>query len=212
MRFIEKYLKTIKQALPRVVRIGTYGNAKGLRNKTVAELQKLRDLGLGVVYMGLESGDDATLAAVNKGVDSAAIIAEGRKVREAGIKLSVTALLGLAGTERSLAHARATGRALSLMQPDYVGVLSLMLIPGTPLHADWEAGRFALPGAYGMLRELRELLAATELSRGLFMANHASNYLPVRCRLPGQKQRTLAMIDEALAGTTALKPESLRRL
>lgn len=212
IRYIKNYLIKIKQNLPQVRRVGVYGNAKGMRKKTVCELEELRELGLGVVYMGLESGDDATLAAVQKGVDSETIIAEGRKVREAGIKLNVTALLGLAGTERSLVHARATGRALTRMQPDYVGVLSLMLIPGTPLHADAEAGLFALPDAYGMLRELREMLAATELSRSVFMANHASNYLPIRCRMPSQKQETLAMIDRALAGKMRLKPESMRRL
>ncbi len=209
---IKTYLIQIKQNLPQVLRVSAYGNAKGLRNKSVAELEELREHGLGVVYMGLESGDDATLEAVNKGVDSATIIEQGRKIRTAGIKLNVTALLGLAGTERSLTHARATGLALSRMQPDYVGVLSLMLIPGTPLYADWEAGRFALPGAYGMLKELREMLAATELSRGVFMANHASNYLPIRCRMPGQKGTTLAKIDQALAGNTPLTPESMRRL
>ncbi len=211
-KYIKFYLNKIKEKLPQVLRVGMYGNAKGLRNKTIAELEELRELGLGVVYMGLESGDDATLTAVNKGVDSATIIEQGRKVREAGIKLNVTALLGLAGTERSQEHARATGRALSLMQPDYVGVLSLMLIPGTPLYAESEAGRFELPGAYGMLRELREMLAATELSRSVFMANHASNYLPIRCRMPSQKQETLERIDQALEGKEPLTPESMRRL
>ncbi len=211
-RHIKNYLIKIKENLPQVLRIGTYGNARGLRKKSVEELRELRELGLGIVYMGLESGDDATLKAVNKGVDSATIIAEGQKVREAGMKLSVTALLGLAGKERSLEHARATGRALSLMQPDYIGVLSLMLMEGTSLHDDWAAGRFKLPGAYAMLKELREILAATDVPRGLFMANHASNYLPIRCRIPSQKQQTLDMIDAALAGKTALKPEGLRRL
>jgi radical SAM superfamily enzyme len=162
--------------------------------------------------MGLESGDDITLKAVNKGAGSEKMIKMGQKVKDAGIKLSVTVLLGLAGRKRSQEHARETGRVLTAMDPDYVGALSLMLIPGTPLHQDYEAGRFELPGATEMLSELRTMLAATDLSDGLFHANHASNYLPIRAKLPRDKEKTLRLIDDALAGRIALRPEFLRAL
>jgi hypothetical protein len=140
------------------------------------------------------------------------MIEMGRKARLAGFKLSVTVLLGIAGIERSILHAAATGRVLSAMDPDYVGALTLMLIPATPLHDAYEAGRFALPSPEGMLRELREMIAATDLSGGLFHANHASNYLPIRARLPQDKDTSLALIDRALAGAIGLKPECLRAL
>jgi radical SAM superfamily enzyme YgiQ (UPF0313 family) len=207
-----KYFREIEKQLPWVKRVGLYANAKGISMKSPEELEELRDHGLGIVYLGLESGDDQTLKAVNKGAGSKKMIEMGRKIKDAGIKLSVTVLLGLAGRERSRVHAEETGRVLSAMDPDYVGALSLMLIPGTPLHQDYEAGRFELPGSAEMLAELRTMLAATDLSGGLFHANHASNYLPIRAKLPEEKDKTLRMIDDALEGKVALRPEFLRAL
>jgi len=136
----------------------------------------------------------------------------GKKARLAGIKLSITVLLGIAGKNRSDIHARETGRVLSAIDPEYVGALSLMLIPGTPLFEDHASGDFELPEPHEMLRELRTMIAHTHLTRGLFHANHASNYLPVRARLPRDREKTLALIDQALSGNVALKPEYLRGL
>jgi len=205
-------LAEVRRELPWVTRVGAYGSAKAVKLKTDAELAELAAAGLGIVYMGLESGDDATLARVRKHGDSAAIIREGLRVRGAGLKLSVTVLLGLAGTERSAEHARATGRALTAMDPQHVGALTLMLMENTPLFEDWRRGEFELPDARGMLAELRLMLEHTDLSRGLFLANHASNYLPLKVRLPQGKAEALERIDRALAGEVALKGEHLRRL
>ena len=202
----------IAARLPRVNRIGIYANAKSLRSKSVEDLRALRQLGLGIIYLGLESGDDATLEAINKGDDAARMIEAARKVKEAGILLSVTVLLGIAGRERSEVHARETGRVLTAMDPDFVGALSLMIEPGTRIAEDLQAGRFTLPSPLEILRELRSMIAATTLTGGLFHANHASNYLPVRAKLPEEKEKTLALIDRALAGQAALKPEFLRAL
>jgi len=205
-------LLLIRKHLPWVTRVGVYANAKSLDRKSDAELRELRDLGLGIVYMGLESGDDYILKAMNKNGDSAFIVAQGRRVREAGLKLNVTVINGLGGVERSTIHARETARALSEMDPDQVGALSLMLVPGTPLHDRWERGEFELPDASGMLTEIREMLSGLALTRGLFLANHASNYLPLKVRLPSGKQAALDRIDQALSGKAALTPESARRL
>jgi len=202
----------IREQLPWVNRVGLYANAKSIALKTDDELVELRRLGLGIAYMGLESGDDETLQAVRKGATAAALIAAGRRVRQAGIKLSVTVLLGLAGRERSHLHARETGVVLSAIDPEYVGALSLMLIPGTPLGADFESGRFQLPAPEGMLRELGTMIAHTTLSRGLFHANHASNYIPLRARLPEDKEQALGTIARALNGHIQLKPEFMRAL
>jgi biotin synthase-like enzyme len=138
--------------------------------------------------------------------------AMGRKAREAGFKLSITVILGIAGRERSQVHARETGRVLSEIDPEYVGALSLMLIPGTPLYDEWQSHAFTLIEPAEMLAELRTMIAETNLSHGLFHANHASNYLPVQARLPKDKETILALIDRALAGEVALKPEFLRAL
>ena len=207
-----KILQAVRTRLPWVTRVGAYANAKSLDMKRPEELEALRQAGLGILYMGLESGDDATLEAINKGASAEKMIAMGRKAGAAGFKLSVTVLLGIAGRERSQIHARETGRVLSAIDPDYIGALSLMLIPGTPLHSDYQAGKFHLIGPRQMLMELRTMFAHTHLSQGLFHANHASNYLPIKARLPKDKDTVLDLIDRALDGRVELKPEWLRAL
>jgi radical SAM superfamily enzyme YgiQ (UPF0313 family) len=205
-------LKAVRDQLPWVTRVGAYANAKSLALKSPGELAELRGLGLGILYMGLETGDDETLARINKGADAARMVAMGRKAKAAGFKLSITVLLGIAGRERSQIHARETGRVLSAIDPEYVGALSLMLIPGTPLYNDWRSDAFVLIEPSEMLAELRTMVAETRLTQGLFHANHASNYLPIRARLPRDKDATLALIDKALSGDVALKPEFMRAL
>jgi radical SAM superfamily enzyme YgiQ (UPF0313 family) len=207
-----RILDAIRAELPWVTRVGAYANAKSLRRKSLDDLKELQRRGLGIVYMGLETGDDETLRHIHKGADAAEMTAMGRKAREAGFKLSITVLLGIAGRDRSQIHARETGRVLTAIDPDYVGALSLMLIPGTPLYEDWHRGEFILISAAEMLAELRTMLAETNLSQGLFHANHASNYLPIKARLPKDKAATVSLIDRALAGEISLKPEFMRAL
>ena len=207
-----KVLTEIRRQLPWVTRVGAYANTKSLSMKSDDELRELRENGLGIAYMGLESGDDVTLKAIQKGATAQRMIDMGRKARAAGIKLSITVLLGLAGRERSAVHARETGNVLSAIDPEYVGALSLMLVPGTPLFNDHEAGRFDLLNADEMLEELRGMIKNTHLTRGQFHANHASNYLPIKARMPRDKEKTLALIDQALAGDISLKPEWMRAL
>jgi len=205
-------LDRIKEHLPWVRRVGIYANAKGVRKKSLEELIQLRENGLGIVYLGVESGDDEVLKSVNKGTTPQNLIDMGRKVRDAGIKLSVTVLLGIAGRERSLEHAKATGKLLSAMDPEYVGALTVMLVPGTPLYEDFESGTFQLPTEREFLQELREMIAHTNLTEGLFFSNHASNYLPIKAKLPKGKQEALSLIDSALNGEIPLKPEWMRAL
>ena len=205
-------LNKIKEHLPWVRRVGIYANAKGVRKKSPEELIQLREKGLGIVYLGVETGDDEVLKSVNKGTSAQNLIDMGRKVREAGIKLSVTVLLGIAGRQRSLEHARATGALLSAMDPNYVGALTVMLIPGTPLYEDYTSGKFQLPTEMELLSELREMIAHTHLTMGLFFSNHASNYLPIRAKLPKGKEEALSLIDSALRGEIPLKSEWMRAL
>jgi radical SAM superfamily enzyme YgiQ (UPF0313 family) len=207
-----KILKEIEKQLPWVTRVGLYANTKALKMKTADELKALHAHGVGIAYMGLETGDNATLKKINKGATAEDMIEMGRKAKQAGIKLSVTVLLGIAGPVRSQIHAKETGRVLSAIDPDYVGALSLMLIPGTPLFQDYESGEFQLIEPQEMLAELRTMIDSTTLTRGLFHANHASNYLPIKARFPKDKDATLQLIDDALAGKVPLKPEYLRAL
>ncbi|MDY6824628.1 MAG: radical SAM protein [Thermodesulfobacteriota bacterium] len=205
-------LKEIERQLPWVERVGVYANTKGLKMKTPEELRELRAHGLKIAYMGLESGDDEILKKVNKGASAATMIEMGRKARDAGIKLSITVLLGLGGRERSEIHAQKTGEVLTAIDPEYVGALSLMLIPGTALYEEYEAGNFPVLTPDETLRELRTMIAATDMNNGLFHANHASNYLPIKARMPEDKAQSLELIDAALAGEIELRPEHLRAL
>ena len=205
-------LDRIKEHIPWVRRVGAYANAKSIRMKSLEELMELKRKGLGIFYLGVESGDEETLKKVRKGTSPQNLINMGRKVREAGIKLSVTVLLGIAGRQRSMDHARATGELLSSMDPNYVGALTVMLIPGTPLYEDSRKGEFQLLDEREVLMELREMIAQTNLTRGLFFSNHASNYLPIKARLPKGRQEALDIIDAALRGDIGLRPEWMRGL
>ena len=205
-------LDRINEHLTWVKRVGSYANPKSIRMKSLEELIELREHGLGILYLGVESGDEETLQKIRKGTGAQNLIKLGRKIKEAGIKLSVSVILGIAGRERSLSHARATGELLSAIDPSYVGALTLILRPGTPLHEDFSNGKFELPEEREMLLELREMIAHTNLSRGLFSSNHASNYLPLNVRLPRGKQQALDLVDHALGGGIDLRPEWTRAL
>jgi radical SAM superfamily enzyme YgiQ (UPF0313 family) len=207
-------LGLLRRELPALERVSSYANARNLLKKSPADLVAIRDAGLGLLYIGLESGDDETLEDIHKGVTAAQQIEACRKARSAGFALSVTVILGLAGPERSLEHARATGAALSAIDPEYIGVLSLMVEPGTRMEARVRSGEFTVCGPLPMLRELREMIAATDVSDALFRSNHASNYLPVGGRLPRDREAMVAALDRVLAAPdlARLKPEQWRSL
>jgi radical SAM superfamily enzyme YgiQ (UPF0313 family) len=205
-------LEDISTRLPGLQRIGSYANAKSLKRKSLPELIALKEKGLKIIHMGLESGDDETLKAINKWGSAQEIIDQGKKVKEAGITLFVTVIVGLAGKERSAAHAQKTGEALTKMGPDFVGALSLMPVEGTELYATMLSGDFHAITPEQTLQELRTMLTATELPSGTFYANHASNFLPLKVRFPSGKVQALAAIDAALAGQIPLKPEWMRGL
>ncbi|MCP4670893.1 MAG: radical SAM protein, partial [Desulfobacula sp.] len=179
-----KILQRIKDRLPWVERVGLYANTKGIGMKTDEQLKELKELGVTIVYMGLESGDDQVLKNICKGADSAKIIKMGKRIKKAGMQLSVTVLVGLGEKLKSRQHALETGRVLSAIDPDFVGALSLMLVPGTELNDKYEKGEFKLLTPEEMLEELGLMISSTNLTNGLFHANHASNYLPIRAKLP----------------------------
>ncbi len=207
-----KILKRIKDRLPLVKRVGLYANTKGIGMKTDEQLKELNKLGVTLVYMGLESGDDQILKDIRKGANSAKMIKMGKRIKKAGMQLSVTVLVGLGEKLKSRQHAQETGRVLSAIDPDFVGALSLMLVPGTELNDQYEKGEFELLSPEDMLEELGLMISSTNLTNGLFHANHASNYLPIRAKLPQEKEKTLELISQALKGKVELKPEFMRAL
>jgi radical SAM superfamily enzyme YgiQ (UPF0313 family) len=207
-------LALLHRALPNLERVSSYANAGNLLAKSVEELAALRADGLELLYLGLESGDDQTLADIHKGMTVAEQVEGCRRASQAGIQLSVTAILGLAGRDRSLIHGAATGDALSAIDPRYIGILTLMLTPGTAMERRVAAGEVLLPDSLGMLRELREIVAHLEVGDCLLRSNHASNYLPLGGRLPEDKARLLASLDKVLEApeSVQLRPESWRLL
>lgn len=205
-------LGEIKRQLPQVVRISTYASAKAIAKKTNSELAEYRQTGLRMIHCGLESGDDITLAKIKKYGDSKFMIDQLKRVHDVGISTFITILTGVGGIERTEEHAIETGRVLSAIDPLYIGALSLMIVEGTELFERASQGNFTLPSPQMLLKELRTIIDNTNVTNSLFYANHASNYLPLRIRLPRDKQGALEQIDAALQGNIKLKPEWLRGL
>ena len=209
-----RILEYLKRKLRGLERVGVYANAKDILQKSVAELQELRALGLGILYLGLESGNPEVLRRIKKTGTVDQMIRAAKRVKEAGILLSVTVILGIGGVEGSQAHAVDTGKVLTQMDPDYVGALSLIVVPGTPMEKDLETGKLVLPTPFGMIQELEWMIENSEFTNCFFASNHASNYLPLRVQLPQGKEEALRRIREVLRrkDPALLRPEYLRAL
>jgi radical SAM superfamily enzyme YgiQ (UPF0313 family) len=213
-RLLVGVLKHLSEKFPHLERIGTYATPQAGLVKSVDELKELNRLGLKIAYMGVETGDEELLKKINKGVSYDQIVEAGRKLRQAGITLSVTVILGLGGVEGSKKHALATARILSDIDPEFAGTLTILLVPGTPLHKEWEEGKFTLISPFQSLEELKLIIQNSNFTNCFFTANHASNYLPLKVRLPQQKAEIVKLIDEVLAkkDMSRLRPEFTRAL
>ena len=207
-------LEAIQKHLPGVRRIGTYGNVKSILRKSVDELRELRQRGLSIVYLGIETGNAELLQKIRKGATYEQIVEAGRRVREAGITLSATVLLGIGGIEKSMEHARDTARILTDVDPDFTGVLTVMIVPGTPLDEEWKNGTFVLPGTFELLKELGVIVSGARFTNCFFTANHASNYLPIRARMPRDREKVVRLIENVVRSSDAamLRPEFMRGL
>jgi len=213
-RRLLQILDGVMENFPQLERVGSYATAQNILNKSDSDLATLRDKGLKILYLGLESGSDEVLNRVNKGVSAGEMIRAVHRAKKAGMLVSIIGILGLGGPELSAQHAEETGRVVSQMDPDYFSMLTLMLVPGTQLHQDWSEGKFVLLGPDEMLSELRQVIANLEgLTNCVFRTNHASNYLPLRGTLDEDKVPLLEILDIAMKrGKEALRPESWRGL
>ncbi len=164
--------------------------------------------------MGVETGDENLLREIDKGATYAQIVEAGRKIKAAGITLSVTLILGLGGAAHSREHALGTARILTDLDPDYAGALTLMLVPDTPLGRAYQEGRFQTISPFQTLEELKIMIENSNFTNCFFTANHASNYLPLKVRLPRQKAEVLKLLNEVIASgdLTRLRPEFIRAL
>ena len=208
----EPILQALSAAFPNLRRVSCYATALNLLAKSQQELERLHDLGLKLLYIGPESGDDITLKRIAKGATSDDHVAAAAKARQAGMKLSLIFLLGAGGTERSVEHATASARLATVMDPEFLSTLTLMLIPSTPIYRLAESNRFQLPSVEGLLRELRIIVAEANPTDAIFRSNHASNYLPIGGRLPRDREAILRKIDAAFSGDAPLRAEWSRGL
>jgi len=199
---------------PGLERISMYAGPLDILAKTPAELKDIRQSGVTMLYMGLESGNEEILKAVCKGVTAKEMIEAGRKAIEAGFELSVTIINGLGGTALWREHAADTARVLSAIDPDYAGTLTLMVLRNTPLYRKVQQGEFQVPDTMGFLKELKRLLENINLTNCVFRANHASNYLPLGGTLNRDRDKLVALLDKAITkpGDIPLRPEKSRRL
>jgi len=204
-------LDRAQQLFPRLRRVSCYAMARNVLEKSDADLGRLRDHGLSLLYVGPESGDDATLKSIAKGDDSAAHVEAAKRAHAAGMELSVIGLLGIGGA-RWEAHAEATGKLVTAMDPAFFSALTVTVVPGTPLAKLSARGKFAVPEVPDLLRELRRMVAAAEPTACVFRTNHASNYLPLGGRLPEDKARILSTVDGALEGKVPLRSARSRGL
>ena len=209
-----RILSYLKLKIRGLERVGIYANAVDILKKSTDDLRELKSLGLGIIYLGLESGNPEVLRRVKKNATTDQMIRAAKRVKEAGILLSVTVLLGIGGVELSHEHARDTGKVLSEMDPEYVGALSLMVVPGTPIAEELRTRKLVLPTPFELIRELGTMIANCRFTHCFFASNHASNYLPLRVRMPQEKERALALIREVLErkDPELLRPEYMRAL
>lgn len=212
---LERILGRLRDRLPHLDRVTAYATPMNFARKSVDELRRLRELGLTMIYVGFESGDDEVLSRIDKGCTSSEIIDLCARPHEAGIDLSVTVILGLAGPRLSQRHAEETARVLDAVRPRYASALTLMVEPREPMfdvaYAD-PSWRLLTP--LEILAECRLMLDAIREEGIVFHANHASNYLPLAGELQRDKARLLSMIDAVLDDpkNARLRPDFMRGL
>ena len=192
-------LALLKANFPKLSRVTCYGGPMDILRKTPEELILLKQAGLQMIYLGIESGDDEVLVRVQKGADSSQMIAAGQKVIAAGLKLSAMLVLGLGGKELSSRHAQSSARVACAIKPTMLSALTLMLHRGTPLRTEADKGLFLPLSPYDFVVELKELITHLNMdSPCIFRSNHVSNMLPLAGTLPGDKAALLEQADEAL--------------
>jgi radical SAM superfamily enzyme YgiQ (UPF0313 family) len=208
-------LQDLYSAFPSLRHVGVYASPNSIIDKSIDELKSLRDAGLNIAYLGVETGDPELLKEIRKGVTYEEMVEAGKRIRQAGILLSVTVLLGLAGrTPKAVDHAINTAKILNEINPDYIGALTLMIVPRTEMYKKVQKGEFELPGPFEILDEMRIMIENLDVQGTEFRSNHASNYLPIKGRFPGDKAKILQMIEQIIASNDKkyLRPDYMRAL
>ena len=205
-------LKYIKNIFPECERISTYASPKSLELKSEDELKKIKDNGISLLYIGAESGSDEVLKNINKGVTSKELGDLILKAKKVGFKTSVTFIVGILGEKDFREHAIATGNFISRCEPDYVGILSLMLEENTTIYQEWLKGNFKEADGIDILKEIKLIIENINVTSNIiFRSNHASNYINLKGNLPEDKKRLIQEIDISL-NKHSLKEKKYRLL
>jgi radical SAM superfamily enzyme YgiQ (UPF0313 family) len=212
--FLADVLDRLKAAFPELRRVSCYASPQSLQIRSVDEMRDLKERGLTMYYLGIESGNDEVLERLEKGVDADEMIAVGKKAHEAGVKLSTMILLGAGGREGSRPHALDSARVVNAIQPRFVSTLVMTPVEDTPLWEEDQRGEVDHLDPVELACELREFVAGLELEASVFRSNHASNYLALAGTLPKDKERLVAGLDEVLADPQRARflPEWMRGL
>mgnify|MGYP000867207231 CR=1 FL=1 len=206
-------LDYIRKLFPECERVGIYGSPQDVLRKTQEELTELLEHGIGIIYIGAESGSDKVLIDIKKGATRAQIIESVKKIEASGIQASVTFISGLAGRDGWEDHAVESGTMISEMEPSYVGLLTLLTEPGAELHRDILEGRFKTLSPMEVLKETELLLENTKVAKTcVFRSNHASNYVSLKGDLPKDKERMLQQLRTAMNHADMLKDDRFRML
>ncbi len=206
-------LDYIGKLFPECKRIGVYGTPQDTLRKTEAELLELKEKGVGIIYIGAESGSDKVLKDVCKGATKDELIRAVRKIESSGIQASVTFISGLAGKDGFEEHALETADMISKMEPSFVGLLTLMVEPMAPIYHDIQTGKFKLLNAEEVLAETALMLKNINVTKKcVFRSNHASNYVSLKGDLPVDKERMLNQLRRAMENTSLIKDERFRAL
>lgn len=203
-------LEEIKMLFPECKRVSIYASPKSILLKKEEDLSLLKEKGLHMVYLGIESGDEEVLTRVNKGATPTELISAGQRVKGCGIKLSCTLISGLAGKENWKNHAKNSARVINEIDPDYLGLLTLMISNEAPISREVQEGRLTLMSPKEIMEETFELVKALDLTSCVFRSNHASNYAPLGAVLGLEKQRLLKEIQEFIAGDEVFREEHFR--
>lgn len=207
-------LDDLYRKFPLLKRVGIYGGPKDILAKSLKELADLKAHGLTMVYLGVESGNGGILKSVCKGVTPEQMITAGQKVRESGLALSCTVIIGLGGKALSHEHAVDTAQVISAIDPHYLGALTLMVEPSAPISKAIKEGTFQLLTPLEALTELRTLIKQLNVTHCVFRSNHASNYLPLGATLPDDQDELLETLDNVIENQSLnrLRPEYWRGL
>ncbi len=211
--FLLAILQEIEELFPECERVTIYGRAKDILRKTDEELLELKAHNLKMIYMGVESGNPEILKRINKGETREEMIAAVRKSEGLGIPTSLTFLSGIGGRELWRENAIDTGTIISEMEPSYASFLTLMIVPGTPLHEQYMKGEFELLRPDEVLKEAELMLQNINVKKKcVFRSNHASNYVSLKGDLPQDRDAMIRSLQVAQQHSEWWKEERYRRL